>query len=434
MTHHEPTHAGGSSEEQDSGDLRRQLESLDALLREDSKRQEPAPPAGKPIPPAAQPIPPAEQPTPPVARPSPPPSPTLPPPMPPAAPAASAGAQDPAPEPPAPAPPAPEPQPPLENEEPADLASRLWGSNVSLPASARAAAPRPAEPLPPVMPEPVSPPTRATGRELRSLERRLEDQLRDHEAEIGRVAQATRVAVEKLAERVETTTADLRTRVETTGAQLRASIEDLVERRLGSVGDALLKVAEARSRLQEETGQAVGSLRTSMRSLEDRVARSVQPSREGDGALVKAITDRVDGAVGAASQRIDAVGQRVERVERRLAEPQPAPGRDEIAAIRSAVSGLASSLRTELTEAVQGAVGSQRATQERIGALEGALASRVGVLEQRLAQVLAQSFEGFEQRLTRTLDEVSEATRIRVAALIDELSRSVQELRTRIGS
>lgn len=229
---------------------------------------------------------------------------------------------------------------------PRDLAQRVWGSWPSLPTGA---APAAAPPVAPTGPAAVGPVPADVDFEEEPLDAdlfRLEDRLRDTEDRLSSFAASTQQALQSLGETIRASTADLPT-----------VIEGVVERQLSAVGDALLKLADLRARIQEETGEAVKALAASFQALEERLAETtqhqVQASIERLAAEFRTVRDEI-----ATGRGTDAIEQ---QLRERVAE---LPTRGDFASIRGAIGTATSSLRSELAEAVR-----------RIASIEEALGS-----------------------------------------------------------
>lgn len=224
---------------------------------------------------------------------------------------------------------------------PRDLAQRVWGSWPSLPAGAAPAAAS-TQPAPAAAPPPDVTDVDLEDERFDADLLRLEDRLRDTEDRLASFAQSMQEALRALGDTIHASTADL-----------PAAVEAVVERRVNAVGDALLKLADMRAKLQEETGEAVKGLRSSFQVLEERLVETtqerVQASIERLVAEVREVRDEITRATTGPG-----AGPTVEAMEQRFRERvDELPTRGDFASIRGAIGNVASSLRTELAEAVQ---------------------------------------------------------------------------------
>ncbi|HWC32287.1 MAG TPA: hypothetical protein VG709_04090 [Actinomycetota bacterium] len=256
---------------------------------------------------------------------------------------------------------------------PRDLAQRVWGSWPSLPAGAAPAA------APERQSAPAAAPLEPDVAELDIDEEqfdadllRLEDRLRDTEDRLTSFAESMQQALRTLGDTIRAST-----------AELPGVVDRVVERRLNAVGDALLKLADLRAKLQEETAEAVKGMQASFQALEERLAETtqerVQASIERLVSEVREVREDVARTTGSTAGE----GRVLEAIEHRLRDRvAELPTRGDFASIRGAIGTVASSLRGELAEAI-----------ERIGRIEQTLAGMASPAPERRADEAQEAAE-----------------------------------------
>ena len=240
---------------------------------------------------------------------------------------------------------------PTRSTSPRDLAKQVWGSWPSLPSgtappSASPSAPASAPPLAPRRPlEPVSEAEldEAAEDELDADLLAIEDRLGGTEDRLESLMGSTRESLAALGETIRTSMQNL-----------PSVIDGVVEGRLSTVGDALLKLADLRARLQEETTEAVESLRASFQSLEERLLASTQQRVEAAmnrlTAEVRDVRELVEQRLPTASIEGGAAGPLEQDLRARVSE---LPTRGDLASIRGAIGAVASTLDGELAAALE---------------------------------------------------------------------------------